>query len=142
MRNTYIKRTVTSKMPAKTDSVKSPERTVIASTRVASGGGLVLVVNGERRLRTPVHSGDVVHCVFEEAPAEQPRQPPRFDPSDRKVHVVKNDRREGLPLTLCGLTGQSWVSSASGWWGPEGKGWSDMCRACHRIEYKLAEPVA
>ena len=69
---------------------------------------------------------------------EKPARP-KYDPSDGKVHV----RKTGVPAdpALCGKTAQTTISSASGWWGPDGRGWEDVCRECHRIEYKLAEQV-
>jgi hypothetical protein len=64
----------------------------------------------------------------------------KHDPSDGRVHV----RTRGAPINaaLCGKTGQTTVSSASGWWGPDGKGWSDVCRECHRVEHKLKDVVS
>lgn len=46
-----------------------------------------------------------------------------------------------VDLTLCGKTGRETVSSATGWWGPDGKGWPDVCRECHRMEHGLKEQV-
>jgi len=59
------------------------------------------------------------------------------DPDDGKVHV----RASGAPIdpALCGRRGQTTISSASGWWGPDGKGWPDVCRECHRIERGLSK---
>lgn len=71
----------------------------------------------------------------------RPKVKQAFDPSDGKVHVV-DSRKPGTHHTRCGKTGQTTVSSAEGFWGPEGKGWDDICRECHRIEHKLKEPVA
>ncbi|MBV8722461.1 MAG: hypothetical protein JO277_09940 [Candidatus Eremiobacteraeota bacterium] len=64
-----------------------------------------------------------------------------FDPSDSKVHVFGGKKSNEPPVTKCGKTGQSYVSSASGFWGPEGRGWADVCRECHRIERGLKEPL-
>ena len=63
----------------------------------------------------------------------------KVDPSDGKIHV----RRTGVPIdaSLCGKTAQAIVSAAVGWWGPEGRGWADVCRECHRIEHHLKEPL-
>lgn len=62
-----------------------------------------------------------------------------IDPSDGKIHV----RRAGVPIdtALCGKTGQATMSSAAGWWGPEGRGWENTCRKCHQVEHHLKEPL-
>jgi len=67
------------------------------------------------------------------------KAPPVADPDDGKVHV----RTSGVPIdpALCGRRGQTTISSASGWWGPDGSGWPDVCRECHRIERGLAEAL-
>jgi hypothetical protein len=62
-------------------------------------------------------------------------EPVRYDPDDGLVHVRnKPANPTGWPV-LCGRTGAASVSSASGFWGPEGVGFKDICRECYEIEH-------
>lgn len=55
-----------------------------------------------------------------------------YDPSDGMVHV--RDSREIGTLALCGRRGQTTVSSAWGYWGPTGRGYDEVCKACVQVE--------
>lgn len=51
-----------------------------------------------------------------------------------EVHVRVSEKKPNS--ALCGKEGVSTVSSAWGWWGPEGKGWEWMCKKCAKLEHK------
>jgi len=61
-------------------------------------------------------------------------EPQRFDPDDGKIHVRTGPSKPTACPVLCGRTGAASVSSASGFWGPDGMGFPDVCRKCYEIE--------
>jgi hypothetical protein len=66
--------------------------------------------------------------------AEIREEPQRYDPDDGKIHVRTSSWEPTAKPVLCGRTGAASVSSASGFWGPDGVGFPDVCRKCYEIQ--------
>lgn len=76
-----------------------------------------------------------------EVAADAHEEPQRFDPDDGKIHVRTGPLTPTAKPVLCGRTGAASVSSASGFWGPEGRGFPDVCPKCYEVEHKRPKLV-
>lgn len=52
------------------------------------------------------------------------------DPSDGKVHIRKHPDAPTVAPAWCGKTGQATITSATGFHGPGGAGWGEVCKEC------------
>lgn len=56
------------------------------------------------------------------------------DPFVETVHIRARPHDPGNVPQLCGSVGKgASVSAPWGWWGPEGKGWDWVCKACVKV---------
>jgi hypothetical protein len=63
------------------------------------------------------------------------------NPKWQKVHLRKLWVPRSGAVAMCGQREVSFVSSLSGYWGPEGAGFYLVCKKCYEISQKIEEDL-